>query len=157
MLIQILAVGTRMPDWVTTGFSEYSRRLTREIRLELVECPLAQRSGGNMPPDRLNDLEGERLLAKLDPKATLVALDVKGKQLSTEGLADRLAVWQLEAKPIAIAIGGPDGLSSAVLERAAERISLSKLTLPHPLVRIILAEQLYRAWSYTQGHPYHRG
>lgn len=157
MLIQILAVGSKMPGWVDTGFKEYSRRLTRDVRLELVELPLAPRQGSNsMPAARLNDWEGEKLLARLDPRATFVALDVKGVQFTTEGFADRLAQWQLTGKPLALAIGGPDGLSTSVLDRASEKFSLSRLTLPHPLVRIMLAEQIYRAWSYNQGHPYHR-
>ncbi|MAM87274.1 23S rRNA (pseudouridine(1915)-N(3))-methyltransferase RlmH [Allohahella sp. A8] len=157
MLIQILAVGSKMPGWVETGFNEYSRRLTRDVRLELVELPLAPRQGSNsMPPAKLNDWEGEKLLAKLDPKATFVALDVKGTQFTTEAFAERLSHWQHTGKPLALAIGGPDGLSKAVLDRAAEKFSLSRLTLPHPLVRIMLAEQIYRAWSYNQGHPYHR-
>ena len=157
MLIQILAVGSKMPGWVETGFNEYSRRLTRDVRLELVELPLAPRQGNNsMPSAKLNAWEGDKLLAKLDPKATFVALDVKGAQYTTEAFAGRLSHWQLTGKPLALAIGGPDGLSNMVLDRASEKFSLSRLTLPHPLVRIMLAEQIYRAWSYNQGHPYHR-
>lgn len=155
MRIRVLAVGTRMPDWVESGVAEYARRLPREWRLELVELSLAKR-GRKPTPERSRADEGRRLLAAVPSGGCLIALDEGGRQWSTRQLAERLADWLQGGRDLALAIGGPDGMDESVLARAECRWSLSKLTLPHPLVRIVLLEQLYRAWSLLNHHPYHR-
>lgn len=155
MRLRLLAIGTRMPAWVDAGFGDYARRLAGDISLELVEIS-AGRRGKGADLARLKEQEGEALLAALRPQERVIALDVLGRTLSTGDLADTLKAWQVDGRPAALLIGGPEGLSRAVLERADETWSLSRLTLPHPLVRIVAAEQLYRAWSVLKGHPYHR-
>jgi 23S rRNA (pseudouridine1915-N3)-methyltransferase len=153
--LRLLAVGTRMPGWVNEGFTDYAKRLAGDISLELVEITAGKRSKG-ADLARLKEQEGEALLAALRPQERVIALDVLGRTLSTDDLADTLKHWQVDGQPAALLVGGPEGLSKAVLERADEKWSLSRLTLPHPLVRIVVAEQLYRAWSLLKGHPYHR-
>lgn len=155
MRLRLLAVGTRMPGWVEEGFNDYAKRLSGDISLELVEISAGKRSKG-ADLARLKEQEGEALLAALRPQERVIVLDVLGRTLSTEDLADTLKGWQVDGRPAALLVGGPEGLSRAVIERADEKWSLSRLTLPHPLVRVVLAEQLYRAWSVLKGHPYHR-
>ncbi len=155
MRVTVLAVGTRMPGWVVEGVDEYSRRLPREWQFQWVEVALARR-GKDADAGRLREAEGEKLLRAIPDGDTVIALDVKGKRLATEDLARALDQWQMSGNNYTLVIGGPDGLSPAVLSRADQRWSLSDMTLPHPLVRIILAEQLYRAWTITVNHPYHR-
>lgn len=155
MKIRLLAVGQKMPGWVTEGFTDYANRMPPECRLELTELPLAQRAKSR-PVERAVREEGERLLAALTGSEQLIALDVRGKSWSTEQLSAELSAWLQGGRDIALAIGGPDGLDDAVLERAERRWSLSPLTLPHPLVRVIVAEQMYRAMSILKNHPYHR-
>lgn len=160
MRIRLLSIGRRMPGWVDAGFTEYAKRLPPECALELVEIEPAQR--GKAKPSagdraRIRRDEGERLLKALPPEALAVALDVAGKPWSTEQLADELTAWMASGRDPALLVGGADGLSEACLARAERRWSLSRLTFPHQLVRVILAEQVYRAWSITRGHPYHRG
>ena len=153
--MRLLAIGTRMPGWVEEGCTEYTKRLSGDISLELVEITAGKRlKGADLA--RLKEQEGEALLAALKPQERVIALDVLGRTLSTEDMAATLRDWQVDGRPAALLIGGPEGLSRAVLERADEKWSLSRLTLPHPLVRIVIAEQLYRAWSLLKGHPYHR-
>lgn len=154
MRIRLIAVGQKMPAWVTDAFGEYAGRMPPECRIELHELPLAQRAKSR-PLERAVQEEGERMLATLGSEQ-LIALDVRGKAWSTEQLAAELGQWLQDGRDIALAIGGPDGLDDAVLERAERRWSLSPLTLPHPLVRIVVAEQLYRATSILRNHPYHR-
>lgn len=151
--LRILAVGTRMPGWVEQGFEEYRRRLPRECALELREVPLARRGADTA---RAVAEEGEALLAALGTDERAIALEVGGRALDTAELAARLGEWRDLGERVAFLIGGPDGLAESCRTRARERWSLSRLTLPHPLVRIVLAEQLYRAWSLLAGHPYHR-
>jgi 23S rRNA (pseudouridine1915-N3)-methyltransferase len=153
--IAILSVGARPPQWVRAGVEEYIKRMPPECRVELVEIPPGKRAKG-MPAERIRDQEGERILAALPKGARVVALEVKGRGWSTEQLAGRLEDWQQEGRDVALLVGGPDGLAPSCRERADELWSLSPLTLPHMLVRIVLAEQLYRAWSITRGHPYHK-
>jgi len=151
--LRLLAVGTRMPGWVQEGFEDYRKRLPRDCALELREIALARR--GADVARAVRD-EGEALLAALDDDEFVVALEVGGRMLSTPDLATRLGSWRDDGQRVAFLIGGPDGLADACRSRAREQWSLSRLTLPHPLVRILLAEQLYRAWSLLAGHPYHR-
>lgn len=155
MRISLIAVGTRMPAWVEAGVAEYRRRLPPEIGFDLREIALGRR-GKNADVARALAEEGAAMLAAIAPRDRVIALDVRGNSLSTEQLAARLARWQMDGDDVSLLVGGPDGLARACLERAAERWSLSALTLPHPLVRVLLAEQLYRAWTINQKHPYHR-
>lgn len=155
MKLRLLAVGTRMPDWVQEGFGDYAKRLSGDISLELVEITAGKRLKAT-DLARVKEEEGQALLAALKPQERVIVLDVLGKALSTEDMAGRLKEWQVDGRPAALLVGGPEGLSRAVLERADEKWSLSRLTLPHPLVRVVIAEQLYRSWSLLKGHPYHR-
>jgi|SRR5690606_27733720 len=155
MRLRILAIGTRMPPWVTEGFTEYAKRMPPELRVELVELALGQRNK-NQPPDRAIAREGEAMLKAIPGGDGVVALDVLGKPWSTEKLAGQLRTWQESGKNYNLLIGGPDGLAPGCLARADQTWSLSPLTLPHPLVRIVLMEQLYRAWTINAGHPYHK-
>jgi 23S rRNA (pseudouridine1915-N3)-methyltransferase len=151
--LRLLAVGTRMPAWVDTGFEEYRKRLPRECALELREIPLARRGADTA---RAVAEEGEALLAALAGDEIVVAMEVGGTAIDTPSLAKTLGRWHDEGRRAAFLVGGPDGLAQACRARAGLQWSLSRLTLPHPLVRIVLAEQLYRAWSLLAGHPYHR-
>jgi len=153
--ITILAVGHRAPGWIQEGFNEYAKRMPPEARVELVEVKPEERGAGRSA-DKAKVAEGERILAALPQGATLLALDERGKAVTTQGLSVMLSGWMRDGSSPAFAIGGADGLSDAVKERAAKLISLSALTLPHALVRVVLAEQLYRAWSILARHPYHR-
>ncbi len=144
-----------MPSWITTGYEDYAKRLPRECELLLKEIPLGQR-GKNCDLARIIREEGERMNAAIPVGAHIVALELSGRSMSTPELAVTLNRWQEISKPIALLVGGPDGLSDSVKARALEFWSLSPLTFPHPLVRIIVAEQLYRAWSLLHHHPYHR-
>ena len=154
MRLRLVAVGTRMPGWVDEGFREYAGRMPRECRLELREVALGRRSrGGGVT--RAKGEEAERLLAA-SSGCCRIRLDVQGEQVDTAGLARRLAAWLQAGQDVALLVGGPDGLAEPCLEAAQWRWSLSPLTLPHGLVRVLLAEQLYRAWTVLSGHPYHR-
>lgn len=155
MRIHLIAVGTRMPAWVEQGYREFSKRLPHECALQLHEIPLGKRSK-SQAAERARDAEGQAMLAAIPADCHVVALDVKGRTWSTEDLAAKLQDWMASGRDLALLIGGPDGLSPACLERAGQRWSLSSLTFPHALVRVLVAEQLYRAWTVTTGHPYHR-
>ncbi|HZZ94165.1 MAG TPA: 23S rRNA (pseudouridine(1915)-N(3))-methyltransferase RlmH [Usitatibacter sp.] len=155
MRVSILSVGHKMPAWIQKGFEEYTRRMPPEIRVELVELKPDDRSTGKTLA-RAMQAEGERMLAAVPDKATLLALDEKGRAVSTQGLSVMLADWMRDGSHPTFAIGGADGLDAAVKDRADKLISLSALTLPHGLVRVLLAEQLYRAWTILARHPYHR-
>lgn len=155
MRISVIAVGTRMPVWVSQGITEYSKRLPRELKLVWREIPLARR-GKEVSATQMCAAEGEQILRAISPGERVIALDVTGKRLTTGQLAQQLQGWQMSGDNYSFLIGGPDGLSPACLSRADQRWSLSDLTLPHPLVRVLLAEQLYRAWTITTNHPYHR-
>ena len=150
-----MAVGTRMPAWVRDGFNEYQRRLPRECSLELIEIPVAQR-GKNADIARLKRAEAERIIKSLQRDAIVIAFDEGGESLSTGQWARSLADWLQQGRDVALIIGGPDGLASEALARADRKWSLSRLTLPHGLVRILVAEQVYRAWTLVTNHPYHR-
>ncbi|HSJ49045.1 MAG TPA: 23S rRNA (pseudouridine(1915)-N(3))-methyltransferase RlmH [Gammaproteobacteria bacterium] len=155
MQIQLIAVGTRMPAWVQEGFTEYAKRMPRECALQLVEIPLGKR-GKNADVQRAIAEEGEKMLAALPRDCQVIALEVEGRAWSTPQLAGELETWLGAGRDVALLVGGPDGLSEACRRRADRAWSLSPLTLPHPLVRVLLAEQLYRAWTLYKGHPYHR-
>ncbi len=155
MRIHLIAVGNRMPGWVETGYAEYAKRMPRECTLELIEIAAGRRTKGS-DIDRLLRDEGERMLAAIPKGALAVTLEVEGRPWSTENLASRLGEWLQGGRDIALLVGGPEGLAQSVRARAELCWSLSPLTLPHPLVRVIIAEQVYRAWSIIQGHPYHR-
>lgn len=144
-----------MPDWVKSGYAEYAGRLPRECALNLVEIPAGQRRP-NMDLTRLVRAEGERLLAAVPSGSYLIALDERGREWSTVELAEQLTGWLHAGCDLSLLVGGPDGLAPACRDRAKQLWSLSRLTLPHPLVRIMVAEQLYRAWSLLHRHPYHR-
>lgn len=153
MKLKLVAVGTRLDDWINAGFHEYARRLPRETPLELVEVPSAQR--GRDRARRIAE-EGAAMLSKVSANDHVVALEVSAKQLTSEQVARRLEQWRMSGKDVVLLVGGADGLDASCLTRADERLSLSALTFPHGLVRIILSEQLYRAWTLLAGHPYHR-
>jgi len=144
-----------MPGWVEQGYQEYAKRLPAECALKLHEIPAGKR-GKNADIVRLTRQEGEKMAATIPKGAHVVALEVGGKSWTTEQLARRLDNWLGEGHDVALLVGGPEGLEPGLSAAADERWSLSPLTLPHPLVRIVLAEQLYRAWSILKGHPYHR-
>ena len=151
----VAAVGTRMPGWVQEAWTEYARRFPRGMALQLKEIPLAKR-GRNPDISSLREAEGEALLAAVPKGHRVVALDERGKQWSTLELAGQMENWMREEHGVCFLVGGPDGLSQACSAKAQNTWSLGRLTLPHPMVRAILSEQLYRAWTITQNHPYHR-
>lgn len=155
MRVRLIAAGTRQPAWVRDGYAEYAGRFGAELHLELVEIPSAR---GSAPGSvaRAVTAEARRMLAALRPGDHVVALEVGGRAWSTQDLARWLGRRLAAGTDLALLIGGPDGLGSEVLARAGERWSLSPLTLPHGLVRVVVAEQLYRAASLLKGHPYHR-
>jgi len=155
MQIHLLAVGEKMPAWVQDGFSEYAKRLPHECRLTLKEIPPGRR-GKNADVERAMQDEAERIDAALPRGVRIVALDVTGKSWSTQRFSMELGAWMQDGRDVALLIGGPDGLHSSILARAEQRWSLSPLTFPHPLVRVVVAEQVYRAWSLLNNHPYHR-
>ena len=155
MHIHLIAVGNRMPAWVEQGFNEYAKRLPPECSLTLIEIPAGKR-GKSADLVRITEKEGQQMLAAIPKGALVVALEVTGRQWDTRQLAEKLGQWMQDGRDVALLVGGPEGLAPECLTRAEGKWSLSALTLPHPLVRVVLAEQLYRAWSVTQNHPYHR-
>ena len=155
MRVRLIAVGTKMPAWVNQGYEEYSKRLNQDLTLELVEIAAGKR-GKNADVERITHKEGEQMLAAVHPQDHIITLDVPGKRLSTDQLAQRLGQLLQGGQPVSILIGGPEGLAPQCKQKARESWSLSDLTLPHPLVRVLIAEQMYRAWSILKGHPYHR-
>jgi 23S rRNA (pseudouridine1915-N3)-methyltransferase len=151
----VAAIGQRMPAWVQQGWAEYARRLPRPFTLELREVPLLKRSR-NADIGSLRKRESDALLDCVPPGFRIIVLDERGRQRSTMELAQQMENWMREERGVCFLVGGPDGLSQQCRQQAHDNWSLGQLTLPHPLVRTILAEQLYRAWSITQNHPYHR-
>lgn len=156
MRIYIISVGTRMPAWVKTACEEYARRLPPHCRFEIKEIVAGKRLKGSDIKRVLRD-EGERILAALPKDCTVIALERSGSQIDTENMAAQMQQWLSGGRDVALLIGGPEGLSAACLDRADTAWSLSALTLAHPVVRVVLAEQLYRAWSILENRPYHRG
>lgn len=155
MRIRLLTVTHKAPAWIQEGYIEYAKRLPASCALELVEIPAEKRTT-NADLKRITQREGEKMLAAIKPGNKVIALDVKGKLWTTEQLAENLAKWNLDGRHIDLLVGGPEGLAPACLEKAEEKWSLSPLTFPHIIVRLIVAEQIYRAWSILQSHPYHR-
>lgn len=155
MRIRIIAVGTKMPAWVESGFAEYHKRLPREISVEVRELPLGNRGKNQSSASAIAD-EGKKMMAAIDDKDWVIALDLNGKQWSTENLSQELERWKMNGANLSFLIGGPDGLAPECLNRAQQKWSLSALTLPHPIVRVVLIEQLYRAETILNNHPYHK-
>jgi len=154
MKLLVVAVGQRVPDWAQAAWDDYAKRFPPESRLELKAVKTEPRGSKTIPT--LLAAERERIAAAIPKGARVVAMDERGTSLTTVALAAKLKEWQLENDVVALVIGGPDGLDPAFRQSAHERIRLSDLTLPHAMVRVLLAEQLYRAWSINAGHPYHR-
>jgi 23S rRNA (pseudouridine1915-N3)-methyltransferase len=155
MRVRIIAVGTRMSGWVDEAYADYTQRLRGSQPVELIELATASRRDSGVPA-RARAAEGERILAALAPREHVVALDEQGKEFSTMELAQWLEQRRRSGLDLCFVIGGPDGIAEAVFERCQQRWSLSRLTLPHGLVRVLLAEQIYRATTVLAGHPYHR-
>lgn len=154
MKIRLLAFGTRMPRWVEQACGEYRQRLPAAYRPQLVELATAKR--GHQSPERALADEDQRMLSAIRNGDHVIALDQGGKSWTTEQFTERFKAWQLAGRDVCLLVGGPEGLGSGSLARAEQRWSLSALTLPHALVRVLLFEQFYRAWSLQQGHPYHK-
>lgn len=155
MHITLLAIGTSMPSWIQTGFQDYIKRLPPHWRFQLIEIAAGKRYKSANLEKILQD-ENDRLLKTIPKNNLVIALDVQGENWSTAKLAQNLQHWEQQGRDISFLIGGPEGMTKECLAHADQKLSLSALTFPHPLVRIILAEQLYRAYSLMQGHPYHR-
>jgi 23S rRNA (pseudouridine1915-N3)-methyltransferase len=154
MRLLIVAVGQRVPEWAQTAYDDYAKRFPPELKVELKAVKTETRGSKSVPA--LMAAERERIEAAIPRGARTVVLDERGTALTTKALAARLQSWQLEGDDVALVIGGPDGLEPEFRQAAHERIRLSDLTLPHAMVRVLLIEQLYRAWSVNAGHPYHR-
>ncbi|APC96416.1 23S rRNA (pseudouridine(1915)-N(3))-methyltransferase RlmH [Francisella frigiditurris] len=155
MKIKILSLGEKPPKWVCDGFDEYKKRLSKSIPIELIELPIAKRTKTSNTSLWLAQ-EAKTILNKLNDNDHLVILDVTSKIISTEELAQKMENWKLNNPNVVILIGGPDGIDDSIKQIAKEKISISKMTFPHPIVRIIIAEQLYRAYTILEGHPYHK-
>lgn len=155
MIINLIAVGRHMPDWVSAGYEEYAKRLSHDCKLNLIEIEAGKR-GKNADIKKILNDEGERMLSAIPKNNLVIAMEINGKQWDTPVLAQQLQQWQMAGRGVSLLIGGPEGLAESCLAKAEQKWSLSLLTLPHPLVRIIVAEQLYRAFSLLKGHPYHR-
>ncbi len=155
MQLFIIAVGNKMPDWVENGYQEYAKRMPAECKVNLKEIRPAERSS-NRSAESAMAVEQTRIKSVLPKNAYVIALDEHGKNMTTMQLAQELEKWQQAGRDVAFVIGGADGLDSEIKKEADDLFRLSSLTLPHGMVRVLLAEQLYRAWSITKNHPYHR-
>ena len=155
MQIDLIAVGKRMPSWIETGIKEYTKRLPKHINFKLIEITSADRSKKNNA-ENYKQQEEVSINAAINPKSIIIALDERGKTISSQALAKQLQNWIDEQQHISIIIGGADGLSEAIKKKANQTWSLSGMTLPHGIVRVMMVEQLYRSWTITQNHPYHR-
>ena len=156
MKINLIATGNKMPDWVGLASDDFSKRLPAEIKINSILLPLIKRGKNSDIPRIVRD-ESRKLLAAVPKDSSLVVLDVLGKPITTMKLSSMLESWLQQGQDVSIVIGGPDGLSDELLSKASLKLSLSALTFPHPLVRVILLEQIYQAWSILNNHPYHRG
>ena len=155
MNIQIIAVGQKMPAWVDQAYQDYAKRLPRQQAVSLSQIATASRKSGQ-GVERLQQQEADKIRAKIKPGSLIIALDEHGRQWSTREWAQHFDDWQQDQAQVNFIIGGPDGLAADLLQQANHKIALGKMTMPHGLVRVVLIEQLYRAWSLLQGHPYHR-
>lgn len=155
MIIHFITVGQKMPKWVTEGYNEYAKRLPKACSLNLIELPMANR-GKTSSVDKMKAEEAKRILDAIPKGCRLIILDEHGQQVTTKGLAEKMEEWLGGGQDIALVVGGPDGLEKSLIDSAQWKWGLSKLTLPHPMVRILVAEQIYRAWSVINNHPYHR-
>lgn len=155
MIVYLIAVGSNMPSWVKVGFEEYAGRLRHDVELKLIEVPALVRKK-NADVKRILKEEGEKLLKAIPKNTLIVGLDVVGREMTTMGLSKRLESWMQSGQDVALLVGGPEGFSPEIKALFQQSISLSKLTLPHPMVRVLIAEQLFRAWSIINNHPYHR-
>ena len=154
MKLSVVAVGQRVPDWAQAAWDDYARRFPPELRVELKAVKTEPRAGKALPA--LLAAERQRIEAAIPKGTHVIALDERGTALTTMALAARLKAWQMQGGDVALVVGGPDGLEPSFRQAAHERIRLSDLTLPHAMVRVLLVEQLYRAWSINATHPYHR-
>ncbi len=155
MVIHFITVGQKMPKWVQDGYAEYAKRLPKSCALKLIELPMAQR-GKSGSVDKYKEEEAKRILAAVPKGARLIVLDEHGQQVTTKQLAGKLEEWLSGGQDVALIVGGPDGLEADLIQQAQWKWGLSKLTMPHPMVRILVAEQIYRAYSVINNHPYHR-
>ncbi|HXE18548.1 23S rRNA (pseudouridine(1915)-N(3))-methyltransferase RlmH [Castellaniella sp. UC4442_H9] len=155
MRLRVIAVGTRMPDWVQAAWHDFAKRMPKDCALELHEIKADARTQGRTVPQMMH-AEAQRIEAAIPAQALRVILDEHGQDVTTMALAGHLKAWQATGSDVALIIGGPDGLDPALKQTARETLRLSSLTLPHAMVRVLLAEQIYRAWSILAGHPYHR-
>lgn len=155
MRVHIIAMGDRMPAWVEQGYQEYAKRLGSELQLHLHEVAPEKR-GKSADLKRIVQKEGERMLQAIPSGCDVIALDREGRMVSTETLAEKMQQWLAAGRDLALLIGGPEGLAPECLQRAQWRLSFSAMTFPHPLVRVIVAEQIYRAYSILKHHPYHK-
>lgn len=155
MRVRLISVGSKMPAWVDEGYREYSRRLGSDLKLDLIEIPLNRRGKG-ADISRLQEKEAGQMLTAAGQGDLIVTMEITGKSWSTEKLADNMGEWMHSGRNVSLMVGGPEGLHPGVMARADLRWSLSPLTLPHPLVRVVVAEQVYRAWSILKNHPYHK-
>ncbi len=155
MKIQVVAVGNKMPAWVVDGTNEYLRRFPSDFSVSFTEIPPIKR-GKTVNIEKIKELEGEKCISAIGKSNRVIALEVLGKKWSTNDLATNINQWKMDGRNVSLLIGGPEGLSDACRKLASQHWSLSPLTLPHPMVRVIVTEAIYRAWSVTQNHPYHR-
>lgn len=155
MKITLIAVGHRMPDWVTSAWDDYAKRLPNDCAIELKEIKAEPRTTGKTTAQMMT-AEAKRIQAAIPPHNTVIVLDERGKDLSTKKLAEMLDDWMANQQDITLVIGGPDGIDADFKNSISQKIRLSSLTLPHPMVRVVLIEQIYRAWSILNNHPYHR-
>jgi 23S rRNA (pseudouridine1915-N3)-methyltransferase len=155
MKIYLIAVGKKMPEWINTGYSEFSKRMPPELQINLIEITPSTRNKSTSIEKNIKE-EGERIQSAIPDNSKLIVLDEKGKNFSSIALSKEMESWLPMGQDISIVIGGADGIDPVIKQQADEKWSLSSLTLPHALVRVVVAEQLYRAWSIMKGHPYHR-
>lgn len=155
MRLLIVSVGHKMPDWITAGFGEYAKRMPREAKIELLEIKPEPRTTGKTTA-QIMEAEGQRILAALPAGCLRIALDERGAQPTTKKLSEQMQQWMREGRDVAFIVGGADGMHESVKQAAQHLMALSALTLPHAMVRVLLAEQLYRAYSLLHNHPYHR-
>jgi len=155
MNISLITIGEKMPHWVNEAYQDYSKRLRQDCQLKLLDLPAIKRTK-NADLAKIKDQESDKLIQAIPKGDWVVALEVKGQSWSTEKLSEKMSQWMQQGQHVSLLIGGPEGMNEQCRQRADQLWSLSQLTLPHPMVRVIVAEQLYRAWSIIKNHPYHR-